>query len=176
MGVIISYIDLFIIVFFCKEFRIFFSDNTELESLKKNPEFNIRVYDKNSESDYFFFLHQNQNIFFSNIGNHITLTLSWWGYNCNVYYIAESKVTLWSIISVVKTTYSSQVNNGCDHQLYWLIHNSFKKIDFDSLYLCTPKKSNSLKCKWNSISSMLQWVLYFQCLISGHKYKAKLLV
>jgi hypothetical protein len=28
------------------------------------PEFNIRLYDKNSESDYFFsFLHQNQNIF-----------------------------------------------------------------------------------------------------------------
>jgi hypothetical protein len=33
------------------------------------PEFNIGLYDKNSESDYFFFLHQNQNIFFSNIGN-----------------------------------------------------------------------------------------------------------
>jgi hypothetical protein len=33
------------------------------------PECNIRLYDKNSESDYFFFLHQNQNIFFSNIGN-----------------------------------------------------------------------------------------------------------
>jgi hypothetical protein len=33
------------------------------------PEFKIRLYDKNSESDYFFFLHQNQNIFFSNIGN-----------------------------------------------------------------------------------------------------------
>jgi hypothetical protein len=32
------------------------------------PGFNIRLYDKNSES-YFFFLHQNQNIFFSNIGN-----------------------------------------------------------------------------------------------------------
>ena len=32
------------------------------------PEFNIRLYDKNSES-HFFFLHQNQNIFFSNIGN-----------------------------------------------------------------------------------------------------------
>jgi hypothetical protein len=33
-------------------------------------QFNIRLYDKNSESDYFFFpLHQNQNIFFSNIGN-----------------------------------------------------------------------------------------------------------
>jgi hypothetical protein len=27
------------------------------------PQFNIRLYDKNSESDYFFFLHQNQNIF-----------------------------------------------------------------------------------------------------------------
>ena len=33
------------------------------------PEFNIRLYDKNSESDYLFPLHQNQNIFFSNIGN-----------------------------------------------------------------------------------------------------------
>jgi hypothetical protein len=32
-------------------------------------EFNIRLYDKNSKSDFFFFLHQNQNIFFSNIGN-----------------------------------------------------------------------------------------------------------
>jgi hypothetical protein len=27
------------------------------------PEFNIQLYDKNSESDYFFSLHQNQNIF-----------------------------------------------------------------------------------------------------------------
>ena len=33
------------------------------------PKFNIRLYDKNSQSYYFFFLHQNQNIFFSNIGN-----------------------------------------------------------------------------------------------------------
>jgi hypothetical protein len=32
-------------------------------------EFIIRLYDKNSESDYFFFLHQSQNIFFRNIGN-----------------------------------------------------------------------------------------------------------
>ena len=32
-------------------------------------EFNIRLYDKNSESDYFVFLHQNQNILFSNSGN-----------------------------------------------------------------------------------------------------------
>jgi hypothetical protein len=29
----------------------------------------VRLYDKNSESYYFFFLHQNQNILFSNIGN-----------------------------------------------------------------------------------------------------------
>jgi len=33
------------------------------------PEFNIRLHDKISESVIFFFLHQNQNIFFSNIGN-----------------------------------------------------------------------------------------------------------
>ena len=33
------------------------------------PDFHIRLYDKNSESHYFFFLHQIQNIFFSNIGN-----------------------------------------------------------------------------------------------------------
>jgi hypothetical protein len=58
-------------------FRIFFSDNTKVrififfvaQSANIFPEFNIRLYDKNSESDYFFFLHQNQNIFFSNIGN-----------------------------------------------------------------------------------------------------------
>jgi hypothetical protein len=36
------------------------------------PECNIRLYDKNSESGYFFFLHQNKNIFFSNIGNQNT--------------------------------------------------------------------------------------------------------
>ena len=33
------------------------------------PEFNIRLYYKNSNQIIFFFLHQNQNIFFSNIGN-----------------------------------------------------------------------------------------------------------
>jgi hypothetical protein len=33
------------------------------------PKFNIRLYDKNSESNYLVFLHQNQNIFLSNIGN-----------------------------------------------------------------------------------------------------------
>ena len=45
------------LLFLSRQARIFF------------PEFNIRLYDKNSESNYFFFLHQNQNIFFSNIGN-----------------------------------------------------------------------------------------------------------
>jgi hypothetical protein len=35
------------------------------------PEFNIRLYDKHSES-HFFFLHQDQNIFVSNIGNQNT--------------------------------------------------------------------------------------------------------
>ena len=57
--------------------EIFFRTTQELEYLfflsRKAqfyfPEFNIRLYDKNSESEYFFFLHQNQNIFFSNIGN-----------------------------------------------------------------------------------------------------------
>ena len=45
-----------------------FQTTQELEYLFF-PEFNIRLYDKNSESDFFFSLHQNQNIFFSNIGN-----------------------------------------------------------------------------------------------------------
>jgi hypothetical protein len=45
-----------------------------LQDVKRFTDFkdmstNIRLYDKNSESHYFFFLHQNQNIFFSNIGN-----------------------------------------------------------------------------------------------------------
>ena len=44
--------------FFCRAKRKFFP-----------PAFSIRLYDKNSESDYFFFLHQNQNIFFINIEN-----------------------------------------------------------------------------------------------------------
>ena len=57
--------------------EIFFRTRQELEYLffmsrkARNffPEFNIMLYDKNSESDYFFFLHHNQNIFVSNIGN-----------------------------------------------------------------------------------------------------------
>ena len=62
---------------FCFVQNVFFRTTRELEYLfflsRKAqfffPEFNIRLYDKNSESDYFFFLYQNQNIFFSNIGN-----------------------------------------------------------------------------------------------------------
>ena len=47
-----------IFIFFVAQSTIFF------------PEFHIRLYHKNSESYFFFFsLHQNQNIFFSNIGN-----------------------------------------------------------------------------------------------------------
>ena len=51
--------------------NFFFGQNksSNIYSLYIFPEFNIRLYDKNSESDFFFFLHQNQNIFFSNIGN-----------------------------------------------------------------------------------------------------------
>jgi hypothetical protein len=45
-----------------------FSDNTRVR-IFFFPEFNIRLYVKSSESDYFFFLLQNQNLFFSNIGN-----------------------------------------------------------------------------------------------------------
>ena len=57
-------------------FRIFFSDNKRVRIfifLSRQaqiffPELNIRLYDKNSESDYFFFLHQNQNIFSATLG------------------------------------------------------------------------------------------------------------
>ena len=51
-------------------FRIFFSDNTRVRIFTYfcRAEFNIRLHDKNSESDYFFFLHQNQNIFSATLG------------------------------------------------------------------------------------------------------------
>ena len=57
--------------------KYFFSDNTRVriciffvaQSTEFFfPEFNIRLYDKNSESDYFFFLYQNQNIFSATLG------------------------------------------------------------------------------------------------------------
>jgi hypothetical protein len=53
---------------FCFVSEFFFRTTRVLEYLFFS-EFHIRLYDKNSESDYFFFLHQNQDIFFSNIGN-----------------------------------------------------------------------------------------------------------
>ena len=64
-------------LWFFASFRIFFSDNTRVrififivaQSANFFPDFNIMLYDKNSESDFFFSLHQNQNIFFSNIEN-----------------------------------------------------------------------------------------------------------
>jgi len=49
--------------------RICFNMGWRILVFYPEPAFNIRLYDKNSESDYFLFLHQNQNIFFSNIGN-----------------------------------------------------------------------------------------------------------
>ena len=62
-------------LWFFVSFRIFLSDNTRviifIFIVRKAriffPEYNIRLYDRHSEPDYFFFLHQNQNIFFSNI-------------------------------------------------------------------------------------------------------------
>ena len=59
---------------FCFVQNFFFGQELEHFFLSRKarnffPEFNIRLYDKNSESDYFFSLHQNQNIFISNIGN-----------------------------------------------------------------------------------------------------------
>ena len=61
---------------FCFVHNFFFRTTQELEYLfflsrkARNffPEFNIRLYVKNSESDYFFFLHQNQNIFSATLG------------------------------------------------------------------------------------------------------------
>ena len=42
-------------LWFFVSFRNFFSDNTRVRIFIFFPEFNIRLYDKNSESDYFFF-------------------------------------------------------------------------------------------------------------------------
>jgi hypothetical protein len=48
---------------FCFVQKFFFGQH-ESWNINFFPEFNIRLYDKNCESDFFFFLHQNQNIFF----------------------------------------------------------------------------------------------------------------
>ena len=61
-------------LWFFVSFRIFFTDNTRVRIFIVFPEFNIRLYDKNSESDYYFFPPPNQNIFFSNIENQNTMT------------------------------------------------------------------------------------------------------
>ena len=58
-------------LWFFVSFRKFISDNTRVRIsifLSRKAQiffqaFNIRLYDKNSESDFFFFLHQNHNIF-----------------------------------------------------------------------------------------------------------------
>jgi hypothetical protein len=59
---------------FCFVQKFFFGQELEFFFLSRKariffPELNIRLYDKNPESDYFFFLYQNQNILFSNIVN-----------------------------------------------------------------------------------------------------------
>jgi hypothetical protein len=59
-------------VFF--SFRNIFLDNTRVRIFILFvaiffPEFNIRLYDKNYESDYFFFPPSKSEYFFSNIGN-----------------------------------------------------------------------------------------------------------
>ena len=83
-------------LWFFASFRIFFSDNTRirififLSRKARNyfPVFNIRLY----ESDYFFFLHQNQNIFFSNIGNQ------------NIFFVCNWRNFTWDTNSIQWTT------------------------------------------------------------------------
>ena len=80
--------------------EIFFRTTQELEYFFF-PEFNIKLYDKSSESDYFFFLHQNQNIFFSNIGyqniflekNHNPLLQVKWSFPYKTYQGREQRHT-----------------------------------------------------------------------------------
>ena len=57
-----------VFLWFFFSLRFFFRTTRELESAKLFPLFNIRLYDKNSESNYFFFLHHNQNIFSVTLG------------------------------------------------------------------------------------------------------------
>jgi hypothetical protein len=66
-------------------------------------------------------------------------------------------ILYWKAWSFVKLKNQIPVWKDCVEYIKYC-----KKNDFDSLYLCTPKKSNSLKCKWNSISSMLQNTWYIQ--------------
>ena len=73
------------------------------------PEFNIRLYDKNSESDYLFFLHQNQNIFFSNIGNQ------------NIF--LEKTITPSLRNAIINKLDSLMIK---DHKQYWKLVNDLK--------------------------------------------------
>ena len=81
-------------LWFFVSFRIFFSDNTRVRififfvvrSANFFPEFNIRLYDKNSESDYYFFppsksesffqQHWESEYFFRNSRNSSIITLT----------------------------------------------------------------------------------------------------
>ena len=79
------------------------------------PEFNIRLYDKNLIR-YFFFLHQNQNIFFSITGNQ------------NIF--LEKTITplqvKWSF------PYNKQITSGTHHQL--IVHTKYKLSSLGILY------------------------------------------
>ena len=68
------------------------------------PEFNIRLYDKNSESDYLFFLHHNQNIVFSNIGNqHIFLEKNHGMYDHRILQRIIFATVLWLVLYYIVT-------------------------------------------------------------------------
>ena len=56
-------------LWFFVSFRKFFSDNARVRIFIYFPKFNIRLYDKNSESDYYFFPPPKSEYFFSNIGS-----------------------------------------------------------------------------------------------------------
>jgi hypothetical protein len=56
-------------LWFFASFRIFFSDNTRVRIFIFFVQNSTLGYMTNTLNQIFFFLHQNQNIFFSNIGN-----------------------------------------------------------------------------------------------------------
>ena len=56
-------------LWFFASFRKFFSDTTRVRTFFVFPEFNITLYEENSESDYCFFPPPKSEYFFSNIGN-----------------------------------------------------------------------------------------------------------
>jgi hypothetical protein len=87
------------------------------------PELNIRLYDKNSESDYFFFLHQNQNIFFSNIGNqNIFLELN----GRSLIYLLERAICGLQHIGETKQQLSKRLN---DHRSDAIANLTFHSAD-----------------------------------------------